>query len=79
MEKIKKLWAYYFRPDSWTWLVGLGAIALAAAQVAKPEYMPVQLLSDIVAGLNGVSSDPAQLAVLGLGLLGLGARKDKDS
>ena len=75
IAKIKALWAYYFKPKSLTWLTGAGGVTVGIASAVRPESVPIQTIAEVVGGLNGVTGDPAMLIVMGLGLMGIGARK----
>ena len=66
---------YYFKPNSLTWWSGVLLIALGALQALEVQLVGLDVLSEVLAGLSGSSSSPAQMILFGLTAIGLGARK----
>ena len=71
MDKLR----YYFKPNSLTWWSGILLISLGALQALEVGVVGLDVLSEVLAGLMGASSSPAQMILFGLTAVGIGARK----
>lgn len=62
----------YFRPNSMTWWAGVMSILLGVLRLSGVEHTAVPELGRTLTMLfGGVDSSPAALIVLGLGLIGI--------
>lgn len=66
---------YYFKPNSLTWWSGILLIVLGALQALEVDFTGIDVISEVISGLVGASSAPAQMILFGLTAVGIGARK----
>lgn len=69
----------YIQPKSMTWLAGVSAILVGAAQIAGLAHPSFGAIAEILSLVTGgvLASSPAQLVAMGFGLIGLGAKLER--
>lgn len=75
MDKLRS----YLDFDSVTWWTGMAAIVLGVLQAAGVNHPSFGIMAEVLNSLNGgtFAASPAQLIVLGLGLIGIRAKLER--